>query len=173
MAHEYVTCAIELHQAHGLEVDIEQLAQPTALTQPALSGQLRARRGHAPQNDAQHRRTLRPGQPQLLQQGDEIHPGHRPQPHRLDPNRPWAAQRQRVDLDAVHRRDGVRRRLRGAHALACQQQRRQPLRLALDQQRAAAAEQDPLATEDLLHPRAKRRPVRLRHREMPPQVEQR
>ena len=53
------------------------------------------------------------------------------------------------------------------------QPRRQTLRLALEQELAIAAEQHLPATEQLLDARAQCRPVRLRHGEMPPQVEQR
>ena len=92
MAHQHIGGPIQLHQTHRLEVDIEQLAQPTALTQPTLGRQFRARRGHAPQDHPQHRRALRPCQPQRLQHLDELHLRHRPQPHCLDADRARAAE---------------------------------------------------------------------------------
>jgi hypothetical protein len=58
MAHEHSACPVELHETRGLEVHIERLAQGAALAQPPLRGQLRARRGHAPDDHTDDRGAL-------------------------------------------------------------------------------------------------------------------
>ena len=168
MRHQRVRRAVQLHRPHGLEVDIQQLAQAAALAQPAHRRPLRGGERHAPDDGAQRRRAQRAADPQLAQQRRQPRPLERPQ---ADPLRADAARARQLQRIHVHRLNVARRRVARRRRPARDQLRRDPLRLALHRRRAVR-QQRRLAGQRLADADAQQRPVLPLDVEMPPEVEQ-
>ena len=168
MRHQRVRRAVQPHRPHGLEVDIQQLAQAAALAQPAHRRPLRGGERHAPDDGAQRRRAQRAADPQLAQQRRQPRLLERPQ---ADPLRADAARARQLQRIHVHRLNVARRRVARRRRPARDQLRRDPLRLALHRRRAVR-QQRRLAGQRLADADAQQRPVLPLDVEMPPEVEQ-
>ena len=172
---------VQGRKAQGLVVHVQQLAQPAALSQPGVGGQLRGRRGHAPDNRAQGRGPLRTGEAQQLQQSHKIHLPHGPQGRRFNPHGTRTHQGHGIHIHrmkfrfpaSIHTRRGSRRSpcrsmlLPPGHQLGGD-----ALRMVLDPGRTVHWHQGVLVAQPRFDAGTQQRPVRLIHIEMAPQVEQ-
>ena len=68
MRHQRIRDTVKTHQAHGLEVHLQQLPQPATLAQPAPTRPLRPRLRHPPDDRPHRHRPLPAVEPQTLQQ---------------------------------------------------------------------------------------------------------
>ena len=166
--HEDVRGAVELHGAHGLEVDAEQLAGGAALAQPAHRRPLRGRLRHARDDRAERRVAQRGVDAERLQQRRQAEFAERPQRGVLDADGARPRQRQAVDGDRLDAAGGVVRRRRAAG----QQLRRDALRLRLHGLRGVREELD-AAVEYLFDALAQQGPEFAVDVEVAAEVEQR
>ena len=161
--------------AHGLEVDLDQFAQGTARSQPAIGSAFRAGHRHAPDDGADRGRTLATVEPQPAQQRDQLHLLHGPQPDLFDSHTARSQQLQRIDVDAVELFfRSVILRLLGTRQgnLTGEQLSGDAVRFLLDLARRLGQRQNMLGTQDLLDPGTQQRPIGLRDSEVATEIEQ-
>ena len=169
VGHQRIGGAIELHRSHGLEVDLEQLAEGAAFAQPAPGGALRARTCHAGDDRADGRRAQRRADPQLLEQATKPELVHRPQPDLLHAHAPRAHKLERIDVDSL---DIVLVGRRGdAGALAGEQLGGDALGVGFEFRGAIGGELE-LSAEHLVDAPAQHRPSTLPDGEVSTQIEQ-
>ncbi len=170
--HQGVRGPVQLHRAHGLEVDPQQFAQAAAFTQPSVRRPFRCGRGQTPDNRSRRGGAQGAIDAQTLEQFPQPQPVHRPQTGLLHAHRTRARQFQRIHLHGHGPRLG---RGVGSGAgevgFAGDQLGRDALGFLLQGGRIVRDE-GVLSGKQFLDPDAQPGPVRLRDVKVPSQVEQ-
>ena len=108
MPDQQVGGPIEVHQRHGFKIDIQQLAQATALPQPVPGSQFAGWRSHPPNNSTHDRRPLFAAQACFFEDAGQFQPGQGRKTGMLDPDGTGTDQLQALDIHLmIFGRDGL------------------------------------------------------------------